>query len=286
MNLLKRTTALLGLLTMGFVGHVSAETAQEKGYQIVKAIDAMPVVEKSITENRFEIYDNQGKLVFTKKFRAANLVLNYKDPSNRLNRGISYFYAPADDKGNAALQIEKKGAEEDDQWIYLKGLRKPKRVLGSDKSSSFMGSDFSNGDLVRPDLDEATYTWLGTEVYSFRGKKLNLEKIEIQFKSEQMREDYGTSKIVALVHGKSGLNFKNDIYNMQGQLEKTMTMLSFKRVKNRDGKPVFMVTGLEMKSQLKGTKTLMKMGKITVGKRASKVKEGIFSLGKFTRRWW
>ncbi len=264
---------------------LQAGPAQDKGYQIMESIDQKPAIEKMQSENHFKIYDSSNNLVFTKKARSASFVENFRVPKKKLNRSITYFFSPADDKGNSALMIEKKN-EDDDQWLYLKGLRKPKRVLGSDKSSSFMGSDFSNGDLSRPDLDDSTYTWLTEERVPFKGKKIKTHKIEVIMKDEQMRKDYETSKAVVWVHAKSGLMFKTDMYDLQNQMKKTMTLLSYKVVKNKDGKKVFIITGLAMKNHLKGTSTIMKVANIKVGKKASKVKNNIFKLQYLTRKWW
>jgi len=248
-------------------------------------MDQLPSIQRSLTENVFKIYDAQGQVAFTKKARSASYVENFDEPDNQLSRSLSYFYAPSDDKGNSALMIEVQD-KDDDQWLYLKGLRKPKRVLGSDKSSSFMGSDFSNGDVSKPALDEANYTWLSTEKFTFKGKALAVEKVQASFKDAAKQDDYGYSKTIAWVHVKSGLVFKAETYNLQGQLYKEMLLLSFKAVKNRDGKKVYMATGLQMRNLLTGTKTEMLVGKIQTGAQAKKVKPEIFSLQYLTRKWW
>lgn len=263
-----------------------AETPQEKGLRIAKAVDALPTLEKMTSESVFKIYDSQDNLIFTKKSRAASLTKNYKDPDNRLSQSISYFFAPADDKGNGALMIEQPGDKDDDQWIYLKGLRKPKRVIGSDKSSSFMGSDFSNGDVASRDIDDYHYTWLASETVIFKGKKIQTEKIESEFKEQKKKEDYGYSRMVAWTHPKTGLIFKGETYDLNGQLFKKIRLLSFTVKKNKDGKKVFIPTGLEMKSVLKGTRTVMETKKIKAAKKAGNVKASIFNISYLTRKWW
>lgn len=282
---MKLRNILISALALAISASSFAETAQEKGYRIMEGVEALPSVERSLSESIFKIYDAQGKLAFTKKARAANFVKDYKDPKKRLSNSISYFYSPADDKGNSALMLEKQG-EDDDQWLYLKGLRKPKRVLGSDKSSSFMGSDFSNGDVSPPELEESTYTWLASEKVNFKGKKLPVEKIEASFKDAKKRDDYGYSKSIIWIHPKSGMAFKGEIYDLQGQLYKTMRMTSFTTVKNRDGKKIFTTTGMEMKNVLKGTRTEMQISNLRTGNKASKVKPDIFNLQYLTRKWW
>ncbi|MCP4757503.1 MAG: outer membrane lipoprotein-sorting protein [Proteobacteria bacterium] len=280
-----RWLGLLGTFCLFAASSALAETPEEKGRRLMEQIDQRPVMEKMISETVLHIYDSQGKKIFSKKSRSATFAKDFRDHKKRLSRSLSYFYSPADDKGNGALMIEIPDAD-DNQWLYLKGLRKPKRVVGSDKSSSFMGSDFSNGDIGARDIEESNYTWLGTEKVAFKKKKLTVEKIQGVFKDEQLKENYGYSKTIVWMHVKSGLPLKMEYYNLNGQLAKKARMVSFSVKKNRDGKKIFMVTSLEMKNVLKGTKTVMKMKKIKVGKAAAKIKPAIFKVEYLTRKWW
>lgn len=286
---MKKRLQKIGLILLSLallpLSYAFAESPEEKGYRIMKGIDELPAIEKMNSDAIFKIYDSQGKLVFTKKSRSASLTSDYSNPDKRLTKSISYFFAPADDKGNGALMIEN-AVGDDDQWIYLKGLRKPKRVIGSDKSSSFMGSDFSNGDVSARDLDDSDYLWLATESITFKGKKIKVEKIQSVFKDKKMREDYGYSKAIAWVHPKTGLVFKGEMYNLNGQLQKTMKMNSFTIKKNRDGKKVFLVTGMEMKNVLKGTKTIMETQNIKVEQQTKKITPAVFTTSYLTRKWW
>ncbi len=287
------TMAVFFLSTLSF-----AQTPQEKGLQLMKKVEKNPVFEKTLSETTFHIYDGQGKKLFSKKSRSAAFMNNYKDSDKRTRNSIAYFYAPADDKGNGSLSIENED-KDDDQWIYLKGLRKPKRIVGSDKSSSFMGSDFSNGDVSGKDIDDSNYKWIATEKATskfektkkgkksvYKKKTTNVEKIEAVFKEKQKQNDYGYSKTIFWIHVKSGLPFKAEYYDLNGQLSKKARLISFTIKKNRDGKKVFIPTSLEMKNMLKGTKTVMRMKNIKTEKKASKVKKSMFKVEYLTRKWW
>ena len=46
---------------------------------------------------------------------------------------------------------------DDDQWLYLPELQKVKRIASSDKSSSFMGSDFTYSDMTSKNVKDYTY---------------------------------------------------------------------------------------------------------------------------------
>lgn len=278
-------TGIVCTLLLTFYSPLHAQTPSEKGRQIMEEVDALPAIEKMLSETILDIFDSQNSLLFSKRSRTANYTKNFRDPDKKLARSISYFYAPADDRGNGALMIENAEGE-DDQWIYLKGLRKPKRVIGSDKSSSFMGSDFSNGDVAARDIDDSNYVWLATEKVAFKDKAITVEKIEGAFKDPQMKEDYGYSKSIVWIHPSSGLPFKMEMYDLNGQLYKQASLLAFTIHKNKDGKKVFIPTSMEMKNVLKGTRTVMTMKNIRTGEQASQVKPEIFDISYLTRKWW
>ena len=77
---------------------------------------------------------------------------------------IMFFEAPADVKGTGFLTYDYDApGRDDDQWLYLPALRKSKRIASSDKSGSFMGSDFNYSDMTRPDLQDFDYTLVKEE---------------------------------------------------------------------------------------------------------------------------
>ena len=66
-----------------------------------------------------------------------------------------FFKSPADVKNTAFLTYDyDDSAKDDDQWLYLPALKKVKRIPSTDKSSSFMGSDFSYFDMTDRDLED------------------------------------------------------------------------------------------------------------------------------------
>jgi hypothetical protein len=72
---------------------------------------------------------------------------------------LMFFLAPADVKDTGFLTFDYDGTDkEDDQWLYLPALRKTKRIALSDKSGSFMGSDFNYSDMTDRELDNYDFT--------------------------------------------------------------------------------------------------------------------------------
>lgn len=109
---------------------------------------------------------------------------------------IMFFKSPADVKNTAFLTYDYDDAsKDDDQWLYLPALKKVKRIPTSDKSSSFMGSDFSYFDMTDRDLDDYDFKLLKeTEV---RGKKAWM--IEAIPRNEKTIKESGYTKTIALV---------------------------------------------------------------------------------------
>lgn len=72
------------------------------------------------------------------------------------------FLTPADVKGTATLLVEHADAD-DDIWIYLPALHKVRRLVANNKKDSFVGTDFSYGDIIGHKAASWTHTLAGTE---------------------------------------------------------------------------------------------------------------------------
>lgn len=72
---------------------------------------------------------------------------------------IMFFLSPADVMGTSFLTYDYDNADkDDDQWLFLPALHKTKRIATSDKSGSFMGSDFSYADMTKRSLEDYDFT--------------------------------------------------------------------------------------------------------------------------------
>jgi len=71
---------------------------------------------------------------------------------------LMFFLSPADVKNTGFLTYDyEDSSKDDDQWLYLPELQKVKRIASSDKSSSFMGSDFTYSDMTSRNVDDYAY---------------------------------------------------------------------------------------------------------------------------------
>lgn len=109
---------------------------------------------------------------------------------------MQFFLSPADVKDTGFLTYDYyEGDRDDDQWLYLPDLHKTKRIATSDKSSAFMGSDFSYADMTRRVLDEWKYKLLKEDKVGENKVWL----IEATPASEEVRDRYGYLKSVLFI---------------------------------------------------------------------------------------
>ena len=81
------------------------------------------------------------------------------------SKSFMKFSAPADVKNTGLLSVDyDDGAKDDDQWLYLPSLRKSTRIASTQKSGSFMGTDFSYADMTKADPKDYDYKILKQSV--------------------------------------------------------------------------------------------------------------------------
>lgn len=128
---------------------------------------------------------------------------------------IVRFQYPADIKGTGFLEVEHIDAD-DDLWIYLPALQKVRRLISNNKKDSFMGSDFSYGDMLPPRADLYQHTLLRAETLENQ-ETLVIESVPV---SDKVRNDSGYSKKISWLHKDSSLEAKVEYYDLAGKLLK------------------------------------------------------------------
>ncbi|MCB2181441.1 MAG: outer membrane lipoprotein-sorting protein [Desulfobulbaceae bacterium] len=135
-------------------------------------------------------------LIDKNNYERKRLIKAFMKDKGRDTWRIQFFIEPSDVKDTAFLTYDYySGEKDDDQWMYLPELHKTKRIASSDKSSAFMGSDFSYADMTRRVLDEWKYTLLKESTVD--GHKVWL--IEALPINEVVADRYGYSKSVVFV---------------------------------------------------------------------------------------
>jgi hypothetical protein len=100
---------------------------------------------------------NAKAVVTEKAGKTRSLVFDAKSRryAPQLGKSIIQFQAPADVAGMKFLQIQNANSD-DDRFLYMPELKRARRIAGSNRSDSFMGTDFSFADLDGRDLRQSS----------------------------------------------------------------------------------------------------------------------------------
>lgn len=135
----------------------AAETPEEKGLRIAgEAVQSDEGFGDSEVAMTMVLRNRQGD-ESVRYFRTR--ILELTDDGDK---SLSVFERPADVRGTALLTHAHKTGD-DDQWLYLPALKRVKRISSSNKSGSFVGSEFSYEDLSSQEVEKYTYRWLRDE---------------------------------------------------------------------------------------------------------------------------
>lgn len=157
--------------------------------EIMQAVDDRDDGDNRVADMKMVLIDKNGDT-------RTRIIRSYDKDKGEDKQRIMFFTAPADVKDTAFLTYDYDEYEkDDDQWLYLPALRKTKRIASSDKSGSFMGSDFNYADMTRRNLDAYDFKILKED--EVRGSRVWL--IEAVPKSREEIEETGYEKSIAFV---------------------------------------------------------------------------------------
>ena len=281
MKLIKITTAIVLVLAFSIVA--LPETPVEMGTRLMKMNDDRPVFEKIKAKGTLVIYNAAGAIKFTKSLIMGTYTSGSTD-ADFVERYIAYFTSPADDMGNSYMMYHYKN-QADVKYLYLKGIRKVKKVSGADKKLSFFGSDFTTAETGKPAYKEWKYRYLGEEKVNFKGNDFSCYMIECLPINDTVKSDQGCGKRVYFLEKKSLLTLRLDFYDENMIKAKEMRLISFTTKPNIRGQKVNYETGLEQKNVKTGTKSHLLFSDLKI-EGDSNLRTDIFTEQYLTQKWW
>lgn len=201
-------------VTMVAIGamHLYA-SAQENPEEIMRKSQEAMTLAGLESINTLTINDGKGNQR-VRKFSSAQKT----DPSKQVTKMIMRFLEPADVNGTGILTFDYED-KDDDMWLYMPALRKVRRIVSSEKTKSFMGSEFSNADITKPQLSDNTYKLLGSE----KTGDIECWKVEMTPATKEIRDASGYSKKIGWI-GKDDYSMRRgEFYDLKGTLIKVLT---------------------------------------------------------------
>ncbi|WP_086931031.1 outer membrane lipoprotein-sorting protein [Agarilytica rhodophyticola] len=208
--MLKLYATLLASICALYVHYAIAQTPEEKGLALAKEVDSR--------DKGFGDSMNQSKMILRDKYgneRPRNLRNRTKEQEGDGDKSIVIFDNPGDVKGTAFLSFTHKvGA--DDQWLYLPGLRKVKRISSSNKAGAFMNSEFAFEDIASQEVEKYTYKFLREDTHE--GVKVFVNE------ADPVDPKSGYSKIEIFIDAERYIPLKTYYYDRGGRKKKTLIL--------------------------------------------------------------
>ncbi len=179
--------------------------------------------------------------------------------AGKTEKRIYKFLSPADVKGTGVLAFDYEN-KADDMWIYLPALRKTRRIVSSNKSKAFMGSEFSYADMNIPKLDNYKYKVLKEE--KVEGELCYV--VETLPKNEDIADEEKYSKKIVWVAKKDFTIRKATYYDLDGELLKTLISKNIKLVD--PDKKRYRSMHMEMKNEQNGRRSVFVCEKVALNK--------------------
>jgi len=137
-------TLLIASLTLSSLFAISGE-------EIAQKVHDRDDGDNSTSNMKMILVDKQGN-------KRVRTLKRYAKDKGEDELKLMFFLTPADVRNTAFLTYDYEDSnKDDDQWLYLPELKKVKRIASSDKSSSFMGSDFTYSDMTSRNVEDYTY---------------------------------------------------------------------------------------------------------------------------------
>lgn len=152
-------------------------------------------------------------------------------PNGADNMRVTRFLTPTDIRGTVTLLIEHTGRD-DDIWIYLPALKKVRRLVASNKKDSFVGTDFSYGDIIGHRAQEWTHRLIGEETID--GQPCYV--IESAPVNDAIRMNTGYAKRITWVRKDNYMSSQARFWDEHGQILKLTTVRDIRHVDPKNNK--------------------------------------------------
>jgi outer membrane lipoprotein-sorting protein len=235
-----RHLLLSTLLLVSFV--MPLDAAELSAREIAERVDDRDDGDNRISDMSMTLIDKHGN-------QRVREIRTFEKDKGEDRRRIMFFLSPADVEDTAFLNYDYDAYDkDDDQWLYLPALRRSKRIASSDKSGSFMGSDFNYSDMTRRNLDAYSFKHLKEDVV--RGVRVWL--IERVPKTRQEQEETGYKKSVLFVRQDNFVVVRAVHWSVEGNRLKYLDVPGLELI---DG--IWTITRMTMTTK-KGKQTLHK----------------------------
>jgi hypothetical protein len=151
---MRASTFLLLVLCVSLSASAQPPATPETADWVARQVEERETGRDGRLEMAMRIFDRHGRA------RERSLVLTtLRGAGERGDRVLVRFLSPGDIRDTGLLVWEHRDSE-DERFLYLPALGRVRRIAGSEKQESFVGSDLSYEDIGGRDLADYTYSFV------------------------------------------------------------------------------------------------------------------------------
>jgi hypothetical protein len=151
------------------------------------------------------------------------------------DKSLIQFLYPLDIKDTKLLTLEQRG-EDNKQWLYLPALKRVKRISSSNKSGSFMASEFSYEDIASQHYKNFSYEGEAQKIIRDNQEYFEIIRVPID-------ENSGYAKEIIYVDVKTYLAKFGEYFDKQNRVLKEVSFLEYQKIGS-----LYRIKKIEMKN--------------------------------------
>jgi hypothetical protein len=163
------------------------------------------------------------------------------------SRSLLVFRWPGDIR-NTALLTHAYSGQTDDQWLFLPAMERVRRISGSGRSGSFVGSEFAFEDMVDQEVDKFDHLWIADQNLQGRGMCHVIDRFPTTNSGYSRQRIWLDQQELRLqqVH----------YFDRRGAHLKSLDITGYRRYSNR----FWRASRMEMENHLTGASTVLNWG--------------------------
>jgi outer membrane lipoprotein-sorting protein len=192
-------------------------------------VDAKELARTAEDNMRSERTFFQGKMtVISPRLSRPRIVAFHSWENSKEKQSLIRIDAPTKDKGTGFLKLHP------NLWMYVPRVERTVRVPPSMMLLSWMGSDFSNDDLVREssEIDDYDHQILGIDSGSGEDAAVDRPAYVVEYRPHEGAAVVWGS-IVAWLDIESGAPLRQDFFDEEGERLRVMRFSDFKKIGER-----------------------------------------------------
>jgi Outer membrane lipoprotein-sorting protein len=200
----------------------TAPPAPVTGDWVARQVDSRDTGRDARSSMQMRLFDRQNR----KRERTLTL-LALEGINGGGDRLLMRFTYPNDIAGTSFLVWERDGAE-DERFLFLPALGRVRRIAGSERQESFVGSDFTYEEIGGRALEDYTYALLDANATFTDAEGRAHPAYQLESRAKQADALY--PRVVSLVRKDNFVVVRAEIFNRRNEREKEYRVLRLEQV--------------------------------------------------------